>query len=96
MTFRRRDGPVWVKKAKFPLAKGKKLCYGVSINDRGCGREEPKGAGRLGTPGRQIRRIPPPGAAAGWGRGEHLRHCPREKFPVVALSAYDAIAVQSR
>jgi hypothetical protein len=77
----------------FPLPKAEKYDK-VNTHDRGRGRDEAALAGRRRPQRGQIRRIHPPGAEAGWGRGEHLRHCLRSPsasqlryLPALARSA---------
>ena len=93
------DGPLRdaapPKKAKFPLAKGEKLCYGVCITIE---------VAEAKSPGEPAGREPGGGKSAEFrrrarqrdGDGENISATVRGKTPAVALSAYDAIAVQSR
>ena len=78
-----------------PLAKGEKLCYGVCITievAEAKSPEEPAGwepGGGKSAESRCRARL--------WdGDGENISATVRGRFPAVALSAYDANAVQSR
>lgn len=87
--------PIRRKKRKLPLAKGEKLCYGVGITIE---------VAEAKSPGESAGWEPGGGKSAEsrcrarlWdGDGENISATVRGRIPVVALSAYDANAVQSR